>query len=127
MIRQQFDVEHYWRVIVYYNLNYDFLYDVISELRENGFQKNYIRQMFYIMYSDAKAVTCSNLEKHISIVIFNPHSDPQDYMDSIVHEAEHIKQAMLYEYNVEDAGEPPAYTIGYLVRRMYEIFRALIL
>ena len=127
MIRQQFDIEHYWRVIVFWNMNYDFLCDVIHELKDNGFSGNYIKQMFYTMYSSAKAVTCSNLGRHISIVIFNAHLDPQDYMDSIVHEAEHIKQAMLYEYNVEDAGEPPAYTIGYLVRRMYEVFRDLIL
>ncbi len=35
-----------------------------------------------------------------------------DYINSIVHEAEHIKQAMLKAYRVEDKGEPPAYTIG---------------
>lgn len=27
------------------------------------------------------------------------------------------------ELHVEDKGEPPAYTIGYLVMRMYEVYR----
>ena len=46
-----------------------------------------------------------------------------DYIDSVVHEAEHVKQAMLKAYHVEDIGEPPAYTIGYLVGRMWEAFK----
>lgn len=33
---------------------------------------------------------------------------------------------MLDAYSVEDSGEPPAYTIGYLVGRMYEGFKKLI-
>jgi hypothetical protein len=43
-----------------------------------------------------------------------------------VHEAEHIKQAILEAYNVEDRGEAPAYTVGYIVKRMYEVFVKLI-
>ena len=39
-----------------------------------------------------------------------------------MHEAVHIKQAMLKAYRVEDKGETPAYTMGYLVGRMWEVF-----
>ena len=49
-----------------------------------------------------------------------------DYINSIVHEAEHVKQAMLRTYMIEDKGEPPAYTIGYLVERMCEGFEEVI-
>jgi hypothetical protein len=30
---------------------------------------------------------------------------------------------MLRAYDVEDRGEAPAYTIGYLVKKMWEVFR----
>ena len=40
----------------------------------------------------------------------------------MMHEAVHIKQAMLRAYNVEDVGEAPAYTIGYLISQMYQVF-----
>ena len=50
----------------------------------------------------------------------------EDYLNSIIHEAEHIKQAMLKAYDVDDIGEPPAYTIGYLVMKMYEVFKIFI-
>ena len=74
----------------------------------------------------AKAVTCSDINKHVSIVIFNRHSNKLDYINSVIHEAEHIKQAMLEAYDVEDRGEPPAYTIGYLVAQMWKGFRKVL-
>jgi hypothetical protein len=40
-----------------------------------------------------------------------------------VHEAEHVKQALLRAYSVDDIGENAAYTIGYIVSRMYSIFK----
>lgn len=126
MIRQQFYVEHYWKVIIYYNLDDDFSFSVGKELSAIGFGSNDIKDIFYELKHNAKAVTCSNGYYYTSIVLFNPHNNKQDYLDSIVHEAEHIKQAMLNAYKVEDKGEPPAYTIGYLIRRMYPVFRNII-
>ena len=86
-----------------------------------------IKEVFAMLYHRrAKAVTYSNIEKHISIVLFNTHTSRRDYINSIVHEAEHVKQAMLNAYDVEDRGEPPAYTIGYLVSQMFRVFNKLL-
>ena len=124
MIRYQFDVENYWKVIVFFNMDYNFFSIVSEELINAGFNIQTIKAVYENMYSQkAKAVTCSNPDRHISIVIFNEHKRVDDYINSIVHEAEHIKQAMLRAYNIKDAGENPAYTIGYLVMMMYRGFR----
>lgn len=72
-----------------------------------------------------KAVTYNNLEKHTSVILFNRHKNKRDYINSLVHEAEHVKQAMLKAYDVKDVGEDPAYTIGYLVSRMWKVFRCI--
>lgn len=123
MVKQVFDVESYWKVIVYYNADYNFFDDILYELRMIDFPEKFIKKTYQSMVShQAFAVTCSSSEYHTSIVIFNTHSSEADYINSIVHEAEHIKQAMFKAYQVEDAGEPPAYTVGYLVMRMYEVF-----
>lgn len=127
MIRQHFYVEHYWEVIVFYNLDFDLFEYVEEELLGIGFPIREIDELHYYLWSGyAKAVTCSNVEYHKSIILLSPHTSPQDYLDSIVHEAEHVKQAMLEVYQVEDRGEPPAYTIGYLISRMYPVFRDII-
>ena len=127
MIRQDFYVEHYWKVTVFYDWNCDFLCEIVNELKSNEFSKDFIRKISYNIYvENVKAVTCSNMENRVSVVIFNNHKSDADYLNSIVHEAEHIKQAMLKAYKVKDAGEPPAYTVGYLVMRMYEVFRKML-
>lgn len=51
-------------------------------------------------------------------MLFNIHKSYYDYVNSIVHEAEHVKQAMLNYYSISDEGEEPAYTIGYLAMKM---------
>ena len=126
MIRQQFSVDGYWKVIVYYNVNDDFFYLIAEELRKIGYSTKATEKIFKELKRRAKAVTCSNSHYHTSIVLFNFHSSKIDYLNSIVHEAEHIKQAMLSAYHVKDSGEPPAYTIGYLVERMFEVFKCFI-
>lgn len=127
MIRQAFNVDGYWEVMVYWNLDCDFFSDIDFELRKLGFTSAAIEEVYDTLSNKkAKAVTCSRVEEHASIVIFNPHSSKADYINSIVHEAEHIKQAMLEAYHVEDRGEAPAYTIGYLVMKMYDTFRRFI-
>jgi len=123
MIRQHFYVRNYWEVVIFYDLDYDYFYFVYQEMRDKGFSHEFVERVYRNMHSGkAKAVTCSDLGKCVSIVLFNKHQSVGDYVDSLVHEAEHIKQAMLAAYQVKDAGEPPAYTIGYLVMRMWEVF-----
>ena len=123
MIKQEFKVERYWQVVVFYNLDFNLFQYVEDELLDIGFSHKKIKSLLHILSFKAKAVTCSNSKRHISIVLFNRHDTITDYIDSIVHEAEHIKQSMLKVYGVEDKDEPPAYTIGYLVSRMYPVFR----
>lgn len=127
MIKQQFCVESYWKVIVYHNLDYDFFFDVIRELKRAGINDTTLKEIHSNMLSGkAKAVTYSNTKKHVSIVLFNKHESIEDYINSLVHEAEHIKQAMLRAYKVMDMGENPAYTVGYLVMRIWQVFKEIL-
>ena len=126
MIRQEFHVEEYWKVVVWYSLDYHFFDAVLREMRKMGIDRNIVRDVYRMMRNgEAKAVTISNVYKHESLVLFNKHRWFEDYLNSLVHEAEHIKQSMLYAYRIEDEGEAPAYTIGYLVMRMWEGFKQL--
>jgi len=127
MIRQELHVKHYWKVVVFYDIDYSLFSAVEEDLWAVGISDMELRKLRReLEYGIAKAVTCSNIRRHISIVLFNKHSSRRDYINSIVHEAEHVKQAMLDTYEVEDRGEAPAYTMGYLVGKMYYVFKNLI-
>lgn len=121
MIKQLIDIDGYWEVIVYYNVDYNFFSDIAFDLKAIGSPVEKIDNIYLNLKYEAKAVTCSNIRKHISVVLFNYHKNRYDYINSIVHEAEHIKQHMLRAYNVDDEGEPPAYTVGYIAMRMLMI------
>ena len=126
MIKQILNVNKYWRVIIYYNVNYNLFNYIANDLYKINIPKRIIKRIYKNMnFGNAKAVTISNIKLHISIVLFNKHNNKYDYLNSIVHEAEHIKQHMLEGYNVNDIGEPPAYTIGYLVMKMMMFYNVL--
>lgn len=127
MIKQVFDIESYWKVIVYYDLDYNFFDEVSLDMRMASISKSIIDEVWDTLSSrEAQAVTCNNIKNHVSIVIFNTHTSEADYINSIVHEATHVMQAMLKAYKVDNEGEPPAYTVGYIVMKMYEVFRKFI-
>ena len=121
MIKRLIDIDGYWEVIVYYNVDYNFFNDIAFELKAIGSPVEKIDDVYYNLKYEAKAVTCSNIKEHISVVLFNYHKSRYDYVNSIIHEAEHVKQCMLKAYNVDDEGEPPAYTVGYIAMRMLMI------
>lgn len=127
MIRQQFDIGQYWKVVVFYNADFNHFAIIVDDLVAADASSKLIWELYdMLFYGDAKAATFSNPELHRSIILFNKHDSREDYINSIVHEAEHVKQAMLKAYGVEDEGEPPAYTIGYLISQMYDVFGKLI-
>ena len=124
MIRQVINVNNKWKVIVYYNVDYNLFAYINDDLNHLNISNKTIARLYYNMSTHrAKAVTISDIDLHISVVLFNYHKSKYDYINSIVHEAEHVKQAMLESYNVDDIGEPPAYTIGFLVMKMLEFFK----
>jgi len=126
MIKQSFTIDGYWEVIVYYDLDYNLFYKIAKELTDIGFSSRNIKSIYQTLSTGkALAATCSNPKYLISIVLFNTHRTKKSYINSIVHEAEHVKQAVLKHYDVEDEGEDAAYTIGYIVGQMYKGFYTL--
>ena len=121
MIKQLIDIDGCWEVIVYYNIDYNFFNDIAFELKAIGSPVEKIDDVYYNLKYENKAVTCSNIKEHISVVLFNYNKNKYDYINSIIHEAEHVKQHMLKAYAVADEGEPSAYTIGYIAMRMLMI------
>lgn len=99
MIRQDIDIEGYWRIVV--------VYDVYLGQDNSGF-------------------TYTNYEKRLSIVGIGRASSKSQFLNTIVHEAKHIQSNICTYYDVPEDGEQAAYLIGYIVMKMYDIFRNLI-
>ena len=126
MIRQVINVHNYWKVIIYFNVDYNLFHHIVKDLRKINISYKLIKRVYYNMSNGfAKGVTISNIEEYTSIVCFNCHKSQYDYINSIAHECEHIKQDMLRGYMINDKGEAPAYTMGYLMMKMIMILGKL--
>ena len=127
MIKGIIDIDIYWKVIVYYDIDYDFFNIIVDDLINHNISNNNIDRIYNNMFSHkAKACTVSIPKCNTSIVLFNKHKSYYDYINSIVHEAEHIKQTMLYTYQIDDLDEPPAYTVGYVASQMIKLLNLTI-
>lgn len=121
MIKKIFNIDNKWKVIVYYNIDYNLFDYIANDIYNLGKDNKLINRVYNMMKSGrAKAVTISSPLKKCSIVAFNPTNSKYDLINSIVHEAVHVMEAMLDYYNVDITGEPPAYTLGYLVQIMMQ-------
>lgn len=121
MIRQEFNILNYWKVIVYYDIDYNFFDYIAKDLAVLGSPVEGINYIKHELLYNAKAVTYSNIQGHISLIAFNKHTNKYDYINSIVHEAEHVKQHIFKAYTIKDEGENAAYTIGCIVSQMLRV------
>lgn len=121
MIKKVFNIDNKWKVIVYYNIDYNLFDYIAADIHNLGMNNKLINRVYKEMKNSiAKAVTISSPVKKCSIVAFNPTKSNYDLINSIAHEAVHVMEAMLNYYNIDIEGEDPAYTVGHLVQIMMQ-------
>ena len=96
MIRQDIDVNGYWKVIVAYN--------VWLGKRDTGF-------------------THTDFNKKRSIVGISLTTSKEQFFNTLVHEIKHVQSHICMYYNVKENSEDAAYLIGYLAQQMYRCFK----
>lgn len=99
MIRQDIDVEGYWKIIVIYN--------AYLGIKDVGF-------------------TYTDYNKKTSIVGIANTSSQEQFLNTLVHEAKHVQSHICHYYHVSESGEQAAYLIGYIIQRMHRVFRNFI-
>lgn len=99
MIRQDIDIDGYWTIII--------LYNVYLGKENTGF-------------------THTDFNKRRSIVGISISTNKEQFINTIVHEAKHIQSHICKYYNVKEDSEDAAYLIGYIIEKMYSVFREII-
>lgn len=99
MIRQDIDVEGYWKIIVVYN--------AYLGKKNTGF-------------------TYTDFSKRKSIVGISFTSSQEQFLNTLVHEAKHVQSHICKYYSVKEDSEEAAYLIGYIIQKMHRVFRYMI-
>lgn len=99
MIRQDIDINGYWKIIVIYN--------AYLGKKNTGF-------------------THSNLKNRVSIVGISKATSLEQLLNTIAHEAKHVQSHVCKYYKVKEDSESAAYLMGYIVGKMYNKFKELL-
>ena len=100
MIRQDIDINGYWKIIV--------VYDVELGQKDSGF-------------------TYTDFKRKQSIVGIGKSTSNSQLLNTITHEAKHVQSHICSYYKIKEDGEDAAYLIGYIVQQMYRVFKNVLL
>ena len=126
MIKSVIDVDGYWSVVLFVDVDYD-RYDIIESALTDILAPISVIDNIYdkISYKFNSGVTFSNPEFKTSVVCINKTTSREELINTISHEADHVQDAICKYYNVPLDSEDAAYLIGYLVGKMYYSSRRL--
>ena len=126
MIKSVIDVDGYWSVVLFVDVDYD-RYDIIESALTDILAPISVIDNIYdkISYKFNSGVTFSNPEFRTSVVCINKTTSREELINTISHEADHIQDTICEYYDVPLDSEDAAYLIGYLVGKMYYSSRRL--
>lgn len=128
MIAQRFYLDKYkWSVVVLYNVgqnDVEFVQDNLSKICDD---KQKIKDSTrYIERGDLNTgFIYSNLDIKISLIVIGKATYNKEFLNTIVHEANHLQSHIATVYNLDEKGEEVCYLIGEVVEQMYNVFRKI--
>ena len=96
MIRQDIDIDGYWKIVV--------VYETYLGEEDTGF-------------------TYTDFNKRKTIVGISKTTSQEQFLNTIVHEAKHVQSHICKYYKVSEDTEQAAYLMGYLIEKMYNKFK----
>jgi len=126
MIKSIINVNSYWKVILFVNVDYD-RFDIIESALTDILAPSKSIDNIYnkIAYKFDSGVTFTNSNFRTSIVCINKTTSREELINTISHEADHVQADICEYYNIKLDSEDAAYLIGYLVSNMYYHSRRL--
>lgn len=129
MIGQCFDIAEYnWNVTVYYYVTKHDIGFCLKRLRKLTTKQTYHNECKKTLYTDKKdrAYIYTSYRKLESVIFIGIPSSTGELINTITHEANHLKAHIATYYNIDEKEEEVAYLIGDIVQQMTESFIRLI-
>lgn len=125
MIAQSFNISQYdWNVKVYYDVersDINFCIKQLKKLTTDNKIFDECRQTLDTKHKD-RAYTYSSYVAKSSIVFIDIPSSTGELINTITHEANHIKSHIATYYDLNEKGERVSYLIGEIVKEMSNTF-----
>ena len=125
MIGQHFNIPEYdWEVNVYFGVT---KYDIgfcVKRLRKLTTQSKYIKECKETLDTNKKdrAYIYSSYRVKETVIFIGDYSSTGELIDTITHEANHLKSHIATFYNLDEKDEEVCYIIGNIAKRMSRLF-----
>lgn len=129
MIGSYFTIFKYdWKVKVFYNIKKQDIGLCIKELNKLTHKKRFHKECYDTLYTNKtdRAYIYTSYIKHESVIFIGVPSSTGELMDTITHEANHLKSHIATYYNLNEKDEEVCYIIGNIVKKMSKEFISLI-
>ena len=129
MIGQSFYIDKYgWQIVVLYEVSYnnkDYVIDMLKQICEDNKLIEKAKHNLNLR-SYNTGFTYSDLDEQCSLMVIGKASSNRETVNTIVHEANHLKSHIATKYNIDEKGEEVCYLIGGIVRTMFRVFSKII-
>lgn len=123
MHQRYIDIADRWAIVFCYDITLFDTDDIASMLEALGCDERKIRRATSVILGTNKGFTYSNDEARMSLVCISHASSIEQWWDSVVHEIDHVQDAICWHYDVPLGSESAAYLQGYIMRKIIQAIR----
>lgn len=123
MTKHYIDIEGAWAFILAYNIGLSDLDEIASWLEALGSDEESISKACRVALGTNSGFTFSNESLRMSVMVISNASSVEQWLDTLVHEIDHLQGAICRYYDVELDTEEAAYLQGYIMKRCVNAMR----
>lgn len=123
MINIKFNIDKYdWKVYLYLNADKSDIELILHKLHELHCDYHKAMQAYKTISNDYinKGFTYTNYNENTSLIIICKAENKSQYINTIVHELNHLKSHIATMYNLDEKGEEVSYLIGDIAEIIYD-------
>lgn len=114
--------ENDWGILIYYGTSEEDIDDIYNALVALGCsKKDADRSAYMVTHGVNVGLTFTNTDLRMSLICISDATTADEFVNTAVHEANHVQSHVCEYYNIKDDEEPASYLIGYIVQRMYRM------
>lgn len=112
-----------WNILVYYNVGKKDFKEIKESLIQLDCSKEDIKEALHVLQRKNTGCTFTNTEKMMSLICISKSDNSDQFINTAVHEADHVQSHICEYYEIGLDTEVAAYLIGTIVMRMYKILK----
>lgn len=123
MTKHYIDIVGKWAFVFAYDIEDGDQEEIGEWLRALDCSERQVRKACRVAVSMNSGFTFSQPALRMSVMVISPVSSEEQFMNTLVHEIDHLQTAICDYYDVEKGTEEAAYLQGYIMQRVFRTLR----